>query len=319
VVTSLRIAVLDDYTGSAEKNADWARLARARIRFYRDHVTDQDALARRLRDADVVVIERERTPIRRQLIESLPNLKLIVATGPVNWSIDYAAAAERKIPVCGTEARQDLAPELAIALILASARRIVAEDRSIRSGGWISGEGTSLKGKILGLVGLGQTGRMVAALARPFGMIVQAWSQNLTAGRAAEADVIAVSREVLFRTSDFISLHVVLGERTRGMVDAATLAMMKPTAHLINTSRGALVDETALVAALVEQRIAGAALDVFATEPLPPDSPLRSLENAILTPHIGYTSDDQSRRFYTQVVENIEAFQSGAPIRLLGP
>jgi phosphoglycerate dehydrogenase-like enzyme len=313
------IGVLDDYNGAAEASADWRHFGESDVRFFRDHVTDRRALIERLLPFDIIVIERERTPFPRWLIEALPQLRLLVATGPVNWSIDYDAARERGVVICGTEARQDLAPELTIGLMLALARRIVAEDRSVRDGRWLSGLGTSLRGKTLGILGLGRTGRAVAELARPFGMEIQAWSANLTADAAAAAEVRFATRDQLLANSDIITLHVVLSERTRGMIGFAELEMMKPSALLINTSRGPLVDEPALVDALSKRRIAGAALDVFECEPLRPDHPLLALDNVVVTPHIGYLTDDQCRLFYSQVVENILAFEKGEPIRLLDP
>ena len=319
MMNGYRIAVLDDYTGAAEASADWSVLAPAEVQFFRDHLNEQSSLIQRLLPFDVVVIERERTPFPRMLLEALPRLQLLVATGPVNWSIDFDAAHQRRITVCGTEARQDLAPELTIGLMLALARRIVMEDRSVRDGRWISGVGTSLRGKTLGIVGLGRIGCMVADLARPFGMHLQAWSANLTPEAAASASVKGVSRKELLTSSDVVTLHVVLSERTRGLIDASALALMKRSAFLINTSRGPLVDEAALINALQLGRIAGAALDVFENEPLMPEHPLLALDNVVLTPHIGYLTDEQCRLFYGQVVENILAFRAGHPIRLLGP
>jgi phosphoglycerate dehydrogenase-like enzyme len=314
----VRVAVLDDYNGAAEQSADWTRLdGIATVTFFRDHLTDPRQLAARLRDFEVVVIERERTPVRRELMASLPALRLLVATGPVNWSIDFACAAERGITVCGTEAVQTYTPELTLGLLLALARRIVVEDRVVRAGGWQSGVGSTLKGKVLGLVGLGQVGRMVAELAKPFGLEIVAWSQNLTEAAAARAGARYAPKEELLATADFVSLHVVLSERTRGMIGPAELSRMKPSAFLVNTSRGPLVDEQALIAALCERRIAGAALDVFEREPLPPAHPFRSLDNVIVTPHVGYITDEQCRLFYGQVVENILAYVAGKPIRLL--
>jgi phosphoglycerate dehydrogenase-like enzyme len=317
-MSKLRVAVLDDYNGAARRSADWGRLAdAATVSFFHDHLTDAAQLAARLRDFEVVVVERERTPFRRELIAALPNLRLLVATGPVNWSIDFEYAAVRGITVCGTEARQNYTPELTLGLLLALARRIVAEDRAVRSGGWQSGVGCTVGGKVLGLIGLGQVGRKVADLARPFAMDVIAWSQNLTREAAASAGVRWVDKDELLASADFVSLHVVLSERTRGMIGAPELARMKPSAFLVNTSRGPLVDEPALVSALTERRIAGAALDVFDIEPLPAAHPYRRLDNVIVTPHIGYLTDDQYRLFYGQVVENILAYVAGEPVRLL--
>jgi len=314
----VRVAVLDDYNGAAERSADWKRLSdMATVTFFKDHLTDGPQLAARLRDFEVVVIERERTPFRRGLIAALPNLRLLIATGPINWSIDFAYAAERGITVCGTDALQTFTPELTLGLLLALARRIVVEDRFVRAGGWQSGVGSTLKGKVLGLVGLGQVGRMVAQLAKPFGTDVAAWSQNLTREAAAAAGVRWLGKDELLATADFVSLHVVLSDRTRGMIGAAELSRMKPSAFLVNTSRGPLVDETALIAALTERRIAGAALDVFDVEPLSAAHPFRLMDNVIVTPHVGYITDEQCCLFYGQVVENILAYGAGKPIRLL--
>ncbi len=319
-MTVLRVTVLDDYAGVAEGSANWSSLAgKCQITFWRDHITDRAAIIQRLRDSDVAVIERERTRFPGWLFEALPRLKLLVATGPVNWSIDYGAAAARGVVVCGTQARQDLAPEHTMALILALARRVVVEDRAVRRGVWHSGVGTSLKDKTLGIIGLGQVGRKVAELARPFGMNIVAYSKNLTPDLAAAHGARCVSRDELLSTSDFVSLHSVLSDRTRGMIGQAELKLMKPTAFLINTSRGPLVDENALIDALSRNVIAGAALDVFDTEPLPGDHPLIGFDNVIITPHIGYLTDDQARLFYGQVVENIIAFLNGKPVRILHP
>jgi phosphoglycerate dehydrogenase-like enzyme len=317
-MAKVRVAVLDDYNGVAARSADWDRLkAVATVAFFNDHLTDQRQLAARLRDFEVVVIERERTPFRRDLMAALPALRLLIATGPVNWSIDFACAAERGITVCGTEAVQTYTPELTLGLLLTLARRIVAEDRAVRAGGWQAGVGCSLNGKTLGLVGLGRVGRMVATLAKPFGMNVVAWSQNLTDDAAASVSARRIGKDELLASADFVSLHVVLSERTRGIIGNAELSRMKRSAFLVNTSRGPLVDEAALIAALTERTIAGAALDVFDVEPLPPAHPFRVLDNVIVTPHVGYITDEQCRLFYGQVVENILAYFAGEPIRLL--
>jgi phosphoglycerate dehydrogenase-like enzyme len=315
----LQIAVLDDYNGAARQSAPWESLsALADVVFFADHVDDHISLVSRLAPFDVVVLERERTPLRRALIEALPRLRLIIATGPVNWSVDLAAAAERGIPVGCTDARQDVTPELCMGLIVALARRIVVEDRGIRAGRWQTGVGSSLAGARLGLVGLGQVGTKVAKLATAFGMDVVAWSPNLSAERCALAGVRPVERTELLSTSDFVSIHVVLGDRSRGSIDRAAFALMKSTAYLVNTSRGPIVDEAALIEALRERRIAGAALDVFDVEPIPADHPLRSFDQVILTPHIGYITQDQCRLFYGQVVDQIRSFAAGGPVRQLG-
>ena len=315
----LRVAVLDDYGAAARGSADWAELSDvADITFFHDHLQQHGALVERLAPFDVVVLERERTPFRRSLIEALPRLKLIVSTGPVNWSIDLAAAGERGIPVGCTEARQDLTPELCMGLIVSLARRITAEDRAVRAGHWQSGLGFAVAGSRLGLIGLGQVGTKLAHLARAFGMDVIAWSPNLTQERCEAAGVRLASREELLSTSDVVSIHVVLGDRSRGSIDRTAIALMKPTAYLVNTSRGPIIVEQDLVAALREQRIAGAALDVFDVEPLPQDHPLREFDNVILTPHIGYITREQCRFFYGQVVAQIRSFANGGPVRALG-
>jgi phosphoglycerate dehydrogenase-like enzyme len=314
----LRIAVLDDYNGAARRSADWGQLAAlGDVTFFSDHVADQEALAARLRDFEVVVVERERTPFRRALFRALPRLKLLIATGPVNWSLDLEAAAEHGVLVGCTEARQDLTPELTMGLIVALCRRIVFEDRGVREGCWQTGIGEGLAGKTLGLMGLGRVGAGVARLARAFGMDVAAWSPNLTDAACEASGVRRASRDTLLSQSDVISIHLVLGERSRGSVDRHAFAQMKSTAYVVNTARGPIVDEAALIEALSERRIAGAALDVFDVEPLPADHRLRSLDNVILTPHIGYIDAEQCRLFYGQVVEQIMSFAHGGPVRRL--
>ncbi|OLC33943.1 MAG: hydroxyacid dehydrogenase [Candidatus Rokubacteria bacterium 13_1_40CM_4_69_5] len=315
-----RIAILDDYLDVARSCADWSVLeGRATTDVFADHLADEDAVARRLAPYDIVVAERERTPFRRSLIERLPRLRLLVATGPVNWSIDYAAASERGIVVCGTEALHDTTPELTWGLILALCRRVVAEDRGVRAGRWQTGLGIGLKDKALGVIGLGHAGAPVAAIGRAFAMEVLAWSQNLTAERAAAAGATLVTKEELLRRADVVTIHVVLGPRTRGLIGARELALMKPTAYLVNTSRGPIVEERALIEALEGGRLAGAGLDVFDVEPLPLDHPFRRIETVVATPHVGYITAEQYRLFYGQAVEGILAFLDGRPIRPLGP
>ena len=251
------------------------------------------------------------------MIEALPNLKLIATTGMRNAAIDMAACQDRGIAVTGTSGSATPTPELAMGLILSLARSIPQEGRGMRQGLWQTTVGRSLNGATLGLLGLGKLGQQVAGYARAFNMNLIAWSQNLTAERAAEHGATLVDKATLFRDSDFISIHLVLGERTRGLVGAADLALMKPTAYLINTSRGPIVDETALLKALQEQTIGGAGLDVYGTEPLPADHPIRTLDNAVLTPHLGYVTEDTYRIFYGQTVECIRAWMAGNPVRVI--
>ena len=316
----MRVAVLDDYQGVAMALGDWQRLAgRADIEVFREHIADPAALVERLRPFEVVCLMRERTPFPRAIVEALPNLKLIVTTGLKNDSIDVAAATERGILVCGTHSAAHPAAELSFGLILALARLIVSESRSVAEGGWQVGLGRDLKGATLGIVGLGRLGGLVAGYGKAFGMEVIAWSQNLTDARAAEAGAHRVEKAALFAEADFVTIHLKLSERTRGIVGAAEIARMKRDACLVNTSRGPIVDTAALVAALEEGRIAGAALDVFDEEPLAPDDPLRSLPNLLLTPHVGYVTRENYRTFYGETVEAIAAWLDGSPVRAINP
>jgi phosphoglycerate dehydrogenase-like enzyme len=313
-----RIAVLDDYMNVVSEATDWGPLrGKAEIDFFNDHLFEEDALVDRLAGYDIIVGERERTKFPRSLLERLPNLRLLVLTGPVNWSIDYAAAKELGIVVCGTEALQDKTPEITWGLILSLCRRVTLEDRAIRAGKWQTGLGMGLDGKVLGVIGLGQVGEAVARIGLAFQMQVIAWSQNLTKERVAEVGVELVSKDELLRRSDVVSLHVVLSERTRDLIQERDLELMKPTAYLVNTSRAPIVNEPTLLGALKNGTIAGAGLDVFEVEPLTADHPYRQLENLVVTPHIGYITAEQFQLFYSQVVEDILAFLSGEPIRIL--
>ena len=314
----MRIAVLDDFQDAARHTADWSCLAeRAEPTFFTDNVTGE-ALVERLRPFEIAVAIRERTPFRQALLDRLPNLRMIATTGMRNLGIDVAACRARGIPVSGTEGGGAPTAELAMGLILALSRNIVAEDRSLRAGTWQTRRiGSVIKGRTLGLVGLGKLGTEVAGLARAFGMEVIAWSPNLTPERAASAGCRAVEKQALFAQADYVSLHLVLSDRSRGVVDAAALAAMRPGACLVNTSRSGLVDGAALVAALTEGRIAGAALDVFDQEPLPADAAILHAPNTILTPHLGYATRENYDSYFPQVVENIAAFLDGAPTRLL--
>ena len=301
-----KIAVLDDYQNVALESADWSVLRdRTDIEVFQNHLADADALIERLLPFDVVCVMRERTPLLRNVIERLPNLKLIASTGSRNPSIDVAAAGDHGIAVVHTGYRSDPTIEFTWALILASARHIVTESDSVRSGGWQQTVGTDLRGKTLGILGLGRIGSQVARIGSAFGMNLIAWSQNMTHEVAKAAGAILVSNDQLFERADILTIHLALSNRTRGLVGLAELEKMKPTARLINASRGPIVDEQALISVLKNKRIAGAAIDVFDIEPLPQDHPFRSLDNVLATPHIGYVSDGLYKTFYEDTVANI--------------
>ncbi|HEX7095120.1 MAG TPA: D-2-hydroxyacid dehydrogenase family protein [Acidimicrobiales bacterium] len=313
-----RVAILDDYQRVATRYADWSVLdGRVEVTSFTDHVADEDALVERLADFPIVVAMRERTPFPRRVIERLPNLELLVTTGPFNAVIDIDAAAERGVTVCGTGGVLFNTSELTWALILACARHIPTEDRNVKSGGWMTTVGTDLYGHTLGLLGAGRLGGAVAKVGLAFGMKVIAWSQNLTDERAQEIGAVRVERDELFRQADVLSIHLVLSDRTRAIVGERELSLMKPSAILVNTSRGPIVDEDALAKALEERRIRAAGLDVFSIEPLPADHPFRRLDNVICTPHIGYVTEDCYRVFFGDIVEDIAAYLDGSPIRAI--
>jgi phosphoglycerate dehydrogenase-like enzyme len=313
-----RVAVLDDYQDVAMQMADWSVLpADVQVQVFRDHLSDAEAVAARLRDFDIVVAMRERTPFPRRLLEKLPKLKLLVTTGMRNASIDVEAAAELGITVCGTQGLGYPTAELTWGLILALLRHIPQEDRATREGRWQVSVGVGLRDKVLGVIGLGNLGSQVATVGRAFGMSLLAWSQNLTAERAAQFGATLVGKDELLARSDIVTIHLVLSDRTRGLIGARELGLMKPTAYLINTSRGPIVDEKALVDALERKTIAGAALDVFDEEPLPLDHPLRRLENTVITPHLGYVTVEGYKVFYRDIVEDIQAFLRGQPLRVI--
>jgi phosphoglycerate dehydrogenase-like enzyme len=315
-----QLAVLDDYQHVALAYADWDRLReRIDITVFDDHLDDEDALVERLAPFAAVVVVRERTPFPRSLVERLPNLRLLATTGMRNAAIDLVACEERGVVVCGTHYGGGGTAQLAWALILALAQQITVVDADIRAGRWQTGVGVEVAGRTLGLLGLGRLGTAVSRYARAFDMNVIAWSANLTAERAAEAGAELVERDELLRRADFVSIHLVLSERTRGLLGRRELALMKPSAYLVNTSRGPIVDEDALIEALASRRIAGAGLDVFAIEPLPAGHPLRRMPNTILTPHIGYVSQEGYAIVFPQVVENVDAWLNGAPIRRITP
>ncbi len=316
-----QIAVLDDYQGVVLSLSHWARLAgRAAVDVFRDTLTDEDALARRLRPYEIIVPIRERTPFPATLLRQLPALELLALTGRNSGHVDLAAATAQGILVTETAASGASAIELTMGLIFAVARRIPQEDRAVRQGGWQTGLGNELAGKTLGVVGLGRIGSRLAAFGKFLGMRVLAWSANLTDERAAAAGATRVSQDDLFRESDIVTVHVRLSERTHGAITAHHLSLMKPTAYFVNTARGGLVDEAALIAALKERRIAGAALDVYQVEPLPREHPLRSLENVVLSPHMGHVTEEAYEIFFSQAVESIESYlEGGVPPRALNP
>ncbi|GAA3031757.1 D-2-hydroxyacid dehydrogenase family protein [Kitasatospora albolonga] len=319
--TTLRCAVLDDFQAVATTVADWSPLAgRVEVTSFTEHFGSEDELADALADFDIVVTLRERVPFPAPLLDRLPRLRLLIASGMRNSVIDYAAAERNGVTVCGTASSSTPPVELTWALLLGLARGIVTEATGLREGGpWQRTVGADLHGKRLGLLGLGKIGSKVAQVALAFGMEVVAWSQNLTAERAAEVGVqLASSKEELLATSDFVSLHLVLGERTRGLLGAAELALLKPTAYLVNTSRAGLIDQDALLAALHAGGIAGAGVDVYDVEPLPAGHPLRTAPRLLATPHLGYVSELNYRTYYGEAVADIEAWLDGAPVRLLG-
>jgi phosphoglycerate dehydrogenase-like enzyme len=314
-----RIAVLDDYQGVALDYADWTPVkAKAEVTVFTDNIADPAAVVERLRPFEVICAMRERTPLTRAIIEQLPGLKLIITTGARNASIDMAAAKERGITVCHTGYTSHGAMEMTWALIMAAARQVPAEYASLQTGGWQRHVGLDLKGATLGVIGLGKIGQSIARIGKAFEMNVIAWSQNLTEATAAAAGVKRVEKADLLQQSDFVTLHLVLSPRSRGIIGAADIALMKPTAWLVNTSRGPLIDEAAMLAALEGKKIAGAALDVFDVEPLPKEHPLRTIDRVMASPHVGFVTQDTYRIFYGDTVENILAWMDGSPVRVLG-
>ena len=315
-----RVAVLDDYQEVALEMADWGILpSDVDVEVFRDHLSDQDAVVECLKDFEIIVAMRERTPFPRTLLERLPKLKLLVTTGMRNASIDMEAASDLGIMVCGTGGLSYPTAELTWGLILALLRQIPKEDRATRAGHWQVSMGAGLRDKVLGVMGLGNLGSQVATVGKAFGMSVIAWSQNLTKERAIQFGATLVGKDDLFSGSDIVTIHVVLSDRTTGLVGARELDLMKPSAYLINTSRGPIVDEEALVHALQKGTIAGAGLDVFDPEPLPLDHPLRRLENTVITPHMGYVTTETYEGFYGDAVEDIRTFLSGEAVRVLNP
>ena len=314
------VAILDDYQAVAQQMADWSQLPPGiNVQFFHDHIADEDALVDRLKNFQVVMGMRERTPFPRSVLDRLPELRLLVTAGMGNAVFDIPAATELGIVVTGTGGVGEGPTELTWGLILALARRIPQEDRLTREGNWGTTVGIGLKDKTLGLLGLGHIGSLVGKVGAALGMNIIAWSQNLTPERAAECGATLVDKDTLFKESDVLSVHVQLSDRTRGLVGAKELSLMKPTSYLINISRGPIVDELSLIQALTSGSIAGAGLDTFDIEPLPTNHPLLGLSNTVITPHLGYVTEDGYRVRYTQVVEDIRAFISGESVRVLNP
>jgi phosphoglycerate dehydrogenase-like enzyme len=315
-----RCAVLDDYQNVALKLADWGKLAAdVDVTAFDKPMSGPDEVARMLRDFHIVCMMRERTPFRRNTIEALPNLKLLITTGARNASIDMAAAAERGITVCGTGGFANPTTGIAIGLMLELTRRIGYEHARLKAGEpWQATLGPDIEGMTLGIVGFGRLGQRVAGVAKAFGMKVIAWSTNLTPEKCKEAGVGYAAKEELFRTADIVTIHLQLSERSRNTVTAKELGLMKPSALLINTARGPIVEEKALIAALDERRIGGAGLDVFDVEPLPLDHPFRRMDNVVITPHLGYVSLQNYERYFPDIVEDIGAFIDGKPVRVIG-
>jgi D-3-phosphoglycerate dehydrogenase len=317
-----RCAILDDYQNVALKLADWGRITGdVEIKVFNDAVrrSNEDTI-RELKDFDIVVMMRERTRFPRPAIDGLPKLKLLITTGAYNASIDMAACKERGIVVCGTTSFGNPTTGIAFGLILELTRRIGWENARMKAGvPWQVTLGMDIEGKTLGVLGLGKLGARAAGVGKAFGMKVVAWSQNLTAARCKEVGAELVSKEDLFRNADVVTIHLQLSDRTRGLVTAKEFGLMKRTAYLINTSRGPIVDEKSLLDALTTKRIAGAGLDVFDVEPLPLDHPLRKLDNAVITPHLGYVSQQNYERYYPDIVENIRGWLDGKPVRVIAP
>ena len=315
----MRVAILDDYQNIALDSADWSSVkSQADIQVFTDHIHDEDAVADRLREVEIICAMRERTPFPRSLIEKLPNLKLIISSGMRNRGIDVEAAKEHDVIVCGTKSVGKPTAELAWGLILGLARKIPAENNNVKAGGWQQTVGEGLIGKTRGIAGLGNLGSRMAVIAKSFDMNVIAWSQNLTQERCDEFGVQLVSKDDLMAQSDYLTVHLILSDRTRGVIGAEDLKRMKSTAYIVNTARGPIIDEEALVSALENGTIAGAGIDVFSVEPLPDDHPFRKLENTIITPHLGYVEAENYGAYFGGYVEAIDAFLKGEPKNFLG-
>ncbi len=312
-------AILDDYQNIALSSADWSPITgEVDIKTFTEHLGGPDKVIAALKDFDIIVAMRERTGFPKAVIDALPKLKLLITTGMRNASIDTETAKARGVTVCGTGAFGSPTSGIAIGLMLELTRHIGYENARLHAGApWQTTIGPDLEGLTLGVLGLGKLGQRTAAIARAFGMKVIAWSQNLTPEKCAEAGVGYVGKDDLFRQSDFISIHVVLSQRSRGLVGAKEIGLMKPSAYLINTSRGPIIDEAAMLAALRERKIAGAGLDVFDVEPLPLDHPFRKMDNVVITPHLGYVATQNYKHYFSGVVEDIRGFLDGKPVRVM--
>ncbi|HVZ52671.1 MAG TPA: D-2-hydroxyacid dehydrogenase family protein [Pseudolabrys sp.] len=317
----LRAAILDDYQNVALSLADWSALGKdVELTVFDKPFAGPDEAIKALQGFAIVVGMRERTPFPRKVIEALPDLKLLITTGAKNNSFDLKAAAERGVTVCGTGSVGSPTTGIVFGLLLELTRRIGFENARMKSGeAWQVTLGRDLEGMTLGVVGLGKLGQRSAAVAKAFGMNVIAWSQNLTPEKAAAAGVGYATKEDLFRKADVVTIHLVLSERSRGLIGAGELALMKKSAYIINTARGPIIDEKALIAALQARAIAGAGLDVFDVEPLPLDHPFRKMDNVVITPHLGYVSEQNYRAYFPDIVEDIRAFLDGKPVRVIGP
>jgi phosphoglycerate dehydrogenase-like enzyme len=317
----LKAAILDDYQNVALKYADWARLSKdIEVKVFDQPFKTHDEAIKALQGFAIVVGMRERTPFPRQVIEALPDLKLLITTGGKNNSFDIKAAAERGVTVCGTGSAGNPTTGIAFGLMLELTRHIGFENARLKAGApWQTTIGLDLEGLTLGIVGLGKLGQRVANVGKAFGMKVIAWSQNLTPEKAKEAGAEYASREDLFAKSDFVSIHYQMSQRSRGLITGDDIGRMKKSAFLINTARAPIVDQAALLKALQEKKIAGAGLDVFEVEPLPLDHPYRKLDNVVITPHLGYVSEQNYRKYFPDIVENIRAFLDGKPVRVIAP
>src|ERR1700689_4774112 len=318
-MTRLRCAILDDYLNLSLKVADWSKVEdRVDITVFNQPFASPEAAVSALKDFGIICAMRERTPFPRAMFDALPNLKLLITSGMRNNSIDMAAAKDKQVVVCGTQWPRDPTAPLTMGLILELTRNIGRENARMHAGEYLQKHvGIEIEGKTLGVIGLGKLGAKVSTIAKTFGMNVIAWSPNLTAERCKEVGVTYATKEELFATADIVTIHVVLSDRSRGLVGAADLARMKPTSYLVNTARGQIVDEAALLQTLQQKKIAGAAVDVFSVEPLPTDHPFRKLDNLVLTPHLGYFTEEGFRAHYGQMVEGIDAWFKGEPLRRL--
>ncbi len=314
----MRVAVLDDYQNYARERADWGELE-SDLEFvsFTDHLFDDNEVAERLQGFEIICAMRERTRFQRPLFEKLPNLKLLITSGMRNLGIDYDAATDHGVTLCGTPSVGAPTADLAFGLMLALARQIPHEDRNVRNGGWQRTIGVGLSGRTLGILGLGKLGGQAAKIGQAFGMKIIAWSENLTDERCKDVGATLVSKEDLLRQSDFVTIHLILSDRTRGILGAGDLALMKPTAYLVNTSRGPIVDEGALASVLQNKGIAGAGLDVFSVEPLPADHVFRTLENTVITPHLGYVEQNNYQAYFEGYRAAIRGFLDGAPVNVL--